>query len=148
MEYINDINQKTMEKEMIKSKPPVHSNVGLSKASVQTFDLPSIIKKMKHEYTWDEGELNSRVLIKSREKQIVLTAMHQGMEINSFQANDSVTFQIIEGKLKFHTNKESVTLKEGQYLTLNENIKYSLVTDEETVFLLTIANNTFQPAEN
>ena len=80
-------------------------------------------------------------LLKSPEKQIVLTALHEGTEINSFQANDSITFQIIEGKLVFYANKESVTLEMGQMMTVQEKVKYSLTTWEDTVFLLTIATS-------
>jgi quercetin dioxygenase-like cupin family protein len=113
-------------------------------ASFRTFDLPALINNMKHSQTWARGELNAMILLKSREKQIVLTALHEGTEINSFQANDSITFQIIEGQLKFHTRKESVTLEKGQLLTVHENIKYSLTSWQETVFLLTIATGTLQ----
>jgi quercetin dioxygenase-like cupin family protein len=91
-----------------------------------------------------KGELNAMVLLKSPVKQILLTALHGGTEIKSYQADDSITLQIIEGKLKFHTRKESITLDEGQLLTLHENIKYSLSTREETVFLLTIANSSLR----
>ena len=106
--------------------------------SLFTFDLPTLIENMKNSSAWAEGELNAMILFKRPEKQIVLTALHEGTKIDSFQANDSVTFQIIEGKLKFHTTKESVTLKRGQLLALHENIKYSLTSRKETVFLLTI----------
>ena len=88
------------------------------------------------------------ILLKSPGKQIVLTALHEGTEINSYQSNDSITLQIIEGKLRFQTRKESITLDKGQLLTLHENIKYSLSTMEETVFLLTIANGILKPGEN
>jgi len=108
--------------------------------SYRTFDLPTLIKNMRHSKTWADGELNAMILLKSRDKQIVLTALHEGTEINSFQANDSITFQIIEGQLMFHTRKETVTIDKGQLLTINENIKYSLSTLEETIFLLTIAS--------
>jgi quercetin dioxygenase-like cupin family protein len=94
--------------------------------SLFTFDLPALIENMKNSSTWAEGELNAMVLFKRPEKQIVLTALHEGTKIDSYQANDSVTFQIIEGKLKFHTTKESVTLRKGQLLALHENINYSL----------------------
>lgn len=77
----------------------------------------------------------------------MLTALHDGTEIQSFQSNDSITFQIIEGKLMFHTRKESVTLDKGQLLTLHENIKYSL-TSKETVLLLTIASGALQLSKN
>ncbi len=108
--------------------------------SVQKYDLPALIVKMKNSYTWAHGELKAMILMKNPDKQIVLTALHEGTAINSFQSNDSITFQIIEGKLKFHTHKESVMLEKNQLLTLHEKIKYSLTTTEETVFLLTIAN--------
>ena len=116
--------------------------------SLFTFDLPSLIENMKNSSTWAEGELNAMILFKRPEKQIVLTALHEGTKIDSFQANDSVTFQVIEGKLKFHTTKESVTLKKGQLLALRENIKYSLTSRKETVFLLTIDNGGYHPSEN
>jgi quercetin dioxygenase-like cupin family protein len=117
-------------------------------APLQKYDLPTLIVKMKNSYTWAQGELKAMILMKNPYKQIVLTALHEGTAINSFQSNDSITFQIIEGKLKFHTHKESVTLEKGQLLTLHEHIKYNLTTQEETVFLLTIANRILQPAEN
>jgi quercetin dioxygenase-like cupin family protein len=112
-----------------------------------TFDLPALIENMKNSSAWAEGELNAMILFKRPEKQIVLTALHEGTKIDSFQANDSVTFQIIEGKLKFHTTKESVTLESGQLLALHENIKYSLTSGKETVFLLTIDKRGCQPTE-
>ena len=80
-------------------------------------------------------------LLKRPDKQIVLTALHEGTEINSFQENDSITFQIIEGRLVFYANKESVILEMGQMMTVQDKVKYSLTTWEDTVFLLTIASS-------
>ena len=120
---------------------------GLLDPSLFTFDLPTLIENMKNSSAWAEGELNAMILFKRPEKQIVLTALHEGTKIDSFQANDSVTFQIIEGKLKFHTTKESVTLKRGQLLALHEKIGYSLTSRKETVFLLTIDKRRCQQEE-
>jgi hypothetical protein len=112
------------------------------------FDLPALIGKMKQSSSWYEGELNAKILLKSPSKQILLTALHGGTEISSFQSNDSITLQIIEGRLRFHTRKESVTLEKDQMLTLNEKIKYSLTSSEETVFLLTITQSTLCLSNN
>ncbi len=81
------------------------------------------------------------ILVKSPGKQIVLTALRERTKIKSFQSDESITFQIIEGKLKLQTQKESVKLVKGQLVALHENIKYSLTTEEETVLLLTIASS-------
>ena len=136
-----------MEKESLKSKAPLYKDNGAVHASFRTFDIPDLIEKMKHSNAWAKGELNAMILLKSPEKQIVLTTLHEGTEINSFQSNVSITFQIIEGKLRFHTRKKSVTVDKGHLLTVREKVKYSLTTGEETVFLITIANDNLQAVE-
>jgi len=137
-----------MEIETLRTEPSYSDNKGSDNSSLFTFDLPTLIAKMKRSNSWLNGELNAMILLKSPGKQIVLTALHKGTEISSFQSHDFITLQILEGKLKFHTRKESVTLDQGQLLTLHENIKYGLTTREETVFLLTIAKSTFRQSEN
>lgn len=136
-----------MEKVAFKTWPK-SSNEKLIGDSSLVFDLAPIIEKMKHKQNWALGEMNATILLKSRSKQVVLTAIHQGTEINSFQANDSITFQIIEGKVRFHSRDESVTLHKGQSHTLFDNIKYSLTGKEDAVLMLTIATMAFLPIEN
>lgn len=116
--------------------------------SLLMFNLPALVDKMKHKQSWANGELSAMILLKTPNKKIVLTTMHDGTEIQSFQSDDSITFQIIEGQLMLHTRKESVTLVKGQLLTLHENIKYSLNTSEETVLLLTVASRVLHFSEN
>jgi quercetin dioxygenase-like cupin family protein len=136
-----------MKNESSNTRTSFYEKKGHLDPSLFTFDLPTLIETMKNSSAWAEGELNAMVLFKRPEKQIVLTALHEGTKIDSYQANDSVTFQIIEGKLKFHTTKESVTLKRGQLLALHDNIKYSLTSRKETVFLLTIDSGGYQQAD-
>jgi len=112
------------------------------------YDLPSLIDTMKKSSSWGKGELNALVLLKSPEEQIILTAIHEGTEIESFQSNDSVSFQIIKGQLKFHILKDSITIQKDQLITLREHIKYRLTTQEDTVFLLTVSNGTTLAATN
>jgi hypothetical protein len=112
------------------------------------FDLPSLISSMRQNFTWANGELDALILLKSPQKQIILTAIHDGTEIESFQSDDSISFQVIEGKLRFHSRKDSVTLVKDQVMTLKEHIKYRLTTREETIFLLTITNGITKTAKN
>lgn len=103
-------------------------------------DMPAMIKTMKQSSAWIEGDLNAVVLMRRPEIQIVLTALHEGTEIDSFQSDESITIRIIVGAMHFNTSKESVLLQKGQQMTLNEKVKYSLTTTEGTVFLLTITS--------
>jgi len=137
-----------MWKEMSTTKLLYYKDDKSLKPSLSLFDYPTLIGEMKGRPHWIKGDLETLVLLKTPTKQIVLTALHEGTEIKSFQSNESITFQIIEGKMKFHVRKESVTLDKSQLLTLSENIKYRLTTDEETVVLLTITNGAVQLSEN
>jgi quercetin dioxygenase-like cupin family protein len=113
-----------------------------------TFDLPSLIENMKHSKTWAKGELKAMILLNKPDTQVLLTALHEKTEINAFQANDSVTIYIVQGELKFNAGKGFLTLREGQFLTLHEKVKYNLTSIEETVFLLTILNVNTRVEEN
>ena len=132
---------------MLKKKTPHHKDHRSFKVPLLVFDLPTLVEKMKHEPN-TKVDFDAMILLKSPDRQIVLTRLNEGTKIKSVQSNDLSTFQIIEGKLRIRTRKESVILDKGQLLTVHENMKYSLTTKEETVFLLTIANSNLQSAKN
>jgi len=137
-----------MGKETFKASYLLQKDNLSASSSLLMFDLPTLVDSMKHKQSWVNGELNSIVLLRTPIKQIILTAMHDGTEIESFQSNDSITFQIIEGQAILQTRKESVILDKGQLLTLYENTKYSLTSLEDTVLLLTIASGVLQLSQN
>ena len=137
-----------MKKESLKTKVSFLKDYSSVNTTMSNFDLSFYLDKIKLKQRWIQGEPNSMILLKHPNKQIVLIAMHEGMEMESFQLNDSVTLQIIEGKLKFQTRKETITLEKDQILTFRDTIKYSMTTDIETVFLLTISNRMLQYSVN
>lgn len=109
------------------------------KPSIHPIDLPALIENLKHATTWKKGELNAMILLKSKAKKIVLTIMHKGTEVKSFQEDESATFQIIEGKLNLRIGKASVSLNKGELLTLREKLKYTINSIEESALLLTLS---------
>lgn len=104
------------------------------------FDIPAIIEDLKHEPGWLSGEISTALLLNSPLIKVLLTILHEGTEVISFQANDSVTFQVLEGSLIIHIRDESVVLHKGELLTIDEKIKYSFDSVEETAFLLTLVS--------
>jgi quercetin dioxygenase-like cupin family protein len=131
-----------MESETTFQGSPVKETVLTVSSSALRKDLPGLIRNMKLSHTWAKGDLNAMVLIKDPEKNVILVALHEGTEIVSYQSNDSITFQIIEGKMEFNTRKTSAAIGMGQVLTLNDKVKYRLTASEETVMLLSIAKDT------
>ena len=123
------------------SSNPFIINDFISSEYTEAFNLPSLIESLKTSRNWAEKELNAMVLLKGRNKQIILTSIHNGTVVESFQSKDSITFHILEGRLKFYTRVDSVILNEGQLMTIRDRIKYNLTTEEDTVFLITISEN-------
>ncbi len=119
------------------------SNTGLL-----SLDLPALVARMKQNSHWIAGELCAKIIIKKEHKRIILTAIHKGTVIESFQSNDSITFRIIEGSLMYVTENESINLIAGEKLILHENINYKLTATEDSVFLLTIVSGIVRHQDN
>lgn len=128
-----------IEKESFSSASP-HGNATRKNGSFSSFDLPVLIENLKHDNAWKKGELKSMILLKNPTKKIVLALLHEDTEIRSFQADESITFKIIEGKVKFHIGNDSLILKRGELLTLTEKIKYTINSLEETALLIILAS--------
>jgi hypothetical protein len=109
-------------------------------------EIKTLIRNIKHSRSWAKGDQNAMFLVKHLGKQVVLAAFHKGTDIFSYQSNDSITFQIIEGSLRFNSRNASAIIAMGQVLTLNGRVKYRLTTSEETVLLLSVAKNTLRRA--
>jgi len=107
-----------------------------------TFNIQTLIENMKKHHTWNRGELDTMILQRNTEKQILLTSIHKGTEIDSFQSKDSVTVKIIEGKLEFKSSNGNFVLIKDQFFTLYDKIKFTLKTTEYAIFLLTISTGT------
>jgi hypothetical protein len=116
------------------------NNTGLINTSLNSSDLGILISHLKEEASWDEGEMKSAILLKSPSKKILLTVLHAGTIISSFQTDDSITFQVIEGMLNLHFRNDSFTLNKGEVLILNEKLKYKIDTPEDSAFLMILAS--------
>ena len=78
--------------------------------------------------------------MKSASMRIVLIAMRKGNKISMHQTEGLISVHIIEGRLQFTVENESVVFDTGQLLSLQENIQHGLNAIEETIFLLTMVN--------
>jgi hypothetical protein len=101
-----------------------------------TLDLEDLISYLKSNELWEKRELNSMILLKSLRKSIVLTSIHDGIEIVSYQANDKLLLNILTGRISVHLKNKCISLQEGNTFTLRENINYRITTDVDAIFLL------------
>src|SRR5450432_3870201 len=82
-----------------------------------TFNLPEILDKIKQEKAWKTGERNGITLLKTAELRIVLIAVHEQNEMDFHRSPNPISIQIIEGKINFKTEQESVIMEKGNLLT-------------------------------
>ena len=116
------------------------NNNRLVNASLNSSDLGVMISHLKQEPSWKHGELKSAILLRSPSKKILLTVLHAGTIISSFQTDDSITFQVIEGMLNLHFKNESFTLNKGEVLIMKEKLKYEIDTQEDSALLMILAS--------
>jgi quercetin dioxygenase-like cupin family protein len=116
------------------------NNTRLINSPLNSSDLGVMISHLKQEPSWEKGDLKSAVLLKSPSKKILLTVLHEGTVISSFQSDDSITFQVIEGMMNLRFKNESFTLNKGEVLIMKEKLKYEIDTLQDSALLMILAS--------
>jgi hypothetical protein len=123
-------------------------NDRLMSQSLVTVKLSRLVDNLKRNLQESENNLNSIVLLNRQDKKIVLMALNEAVEVESVQADHSVTIQLIEGKALVQLKKQLVVMKRGQLLKVSEKIPYRLTAMEEAVLMLTIASRQDEKSVN
>jgi quercetin dioxygenase-like cupin family protein len=104
-------------------------------------DLNNFIIQIKEEITWTTTDHNSITIFKSDNTTVVLIGMHQNAELKRHKAYGDIHVQVLEGKINFCTEQQTVSLKKGQMIALNADIPHSVQALDESFFLLTVIVN-------
>jgi hypothetical protein len=107
---------------------------------LSTTNLQLLIEIMKQSLLWTRGKPCSNILLNHQKKKIVLAVLPKNTEVVSFQDCDSITFRVIEGRLKLESKNRTAFLDKGHDLTLFDKEEYFLSNSEETAYLLTMVN--------
>jgi quercetin dioxygenase-like cupin family protein len=126
-----------MEKRTLRRNPFFKWSINPFRKIQNICELSMQIKGMEKEQMDGNKDLYSKVLLSQSEKQVVLTTVNAGTEIEFFQSIKTITIKIISGKVKVRSRKELITLGKGQLIKLFENKSYQMTAYEKTVFLLT-----------
>ncbi len=124
-----------------KTRSPGTERKILSQNSALLTGLKDSIEKLQNNHSKTRGDISSNILLRTPDKKVVLTAAHDGTEVFSFQSNDSVTIQVFEGILRFDSAGKTEILTKCQFLTLYDNVEFHLTAIGETMFMITISND-------
>ncbi len=108
-------------------------------APLMEMDLNKSIKQVKNEQTWKESDRNSITIFKSDSMRVVLIGLHADAELKTHTANGVISVQVLQGKISFTAEEQTVTLAKGQMIALQEKIPHSVLAVSEAFFLLTLA---------
>lgn len=137
-ETINPIRKKSF---LMKKEYLLKEQIRTKLRSHQYQNILELAYNLKHDKSWEEGEINSMILKKNEHRKEILLVMHNDTKIESFQRDQSITLNVIEGEIKFRTSKHLVHLYSGQFFTLSEKVKYTFHSIVESTILITIHNN-------
>lgn len=107
-------------------------------ATLVSINLPLFIEQIRTEKPWKDSDRNAITVFKTNGLCILLIALHKGAEMTKHTAGGMISVQVLEGRIKFATDEQSVELNKGQMLALHEGIPHSVLAMEETIFLLTL----------
>ncbi|MEP7232015.1 MAG: cupin domain-containing protein [Ginsengibacter sp.] len=110
-------------------------------APLVEMDLNNFILQIKHEITWATTDHNSITIFKSDNTTVVLIGMHQNAELKKHKAYGDIHVQVLEGKINFCTEQQTVSMEKGQMIALKADIPHSVLALEDSFFLLTVIVN-------
>lgn len=110
-------------------------------AALVSIDLPLFMKQIKEETPWKDGKRNAITVFKTNGLRVVLIALHEGAEMARHTADGIISVQVLEGRVQFTTDQQSLELNKGQMLALHERIPHSVKAIQETIFLLTLTTS-------
>lgn len=108
-------------------------------ATLVSIDMFDFIKQLKSEPAWEKGDRNAMTVFKTDGMRIVLVALHEEAVLVRHIAQGIISVQVLEGKVSFNTDSQSVILEKGQMIALHKGEPHSVAAIKESVFLLTIA---------
>lgn len=133
--------EKASEEKSNQSTPQRPEGDRILDAPLVHLDLHSFKQQIKSEEGWSNNDRNSITIFKTEEMRIVMIALHQDAEMKKHTAPGVISVQVLEGQITFRTEQQSEILNPGQMVTLHAGIPHHVFANQESVFLLTLTNN-------
>mgnify|MGYP000044066340 CR=1 FL=1 len=107
-------------------------------APVVVINIPDFIKQIKKEKAWDKNDRNAITVFKSGKLRIILVAMHKKAEMTTDRPENVFSLQVLDGKVKLHTDMQTIQVTKEELFVLHENISYKIEAVKKSIFLLTV----------
>lgn len=106
---------------------------------LHAFALAQYASALREEPEYAANGRNGVTLVKTLGLRVVLEVLRSGAELAEHRAPGSITVQVLEGEVRFHTGEETFRIREGEMLALPASRPHAVEAVRDTAFLLTIA---------
>lgn len=106
---------------------------------VLTFDLRAQLDELRRDERYLRSGRAGRTLAKSGRFRLVLTAMAEGNEIGTHQADSPLSVHVLDGALRFRADGEEHDLRAGELLFFGPGDAHDIRATERSALLLTLS---------
>ncbi|HEY8690509.1 MAG TPA: hypothetical protein VIM07_14835 [Chitinophagaceae bacterium] len=107
-------------------------------APLVMINIRDLIKQIKKEKTWEKNDRNAITVFKSDKIRIILVALHKKAEVTTERPDNIFSLQVLDGKIKLHTDTKTIEVGEEELFVLHANIPYKIIAQKKSIFLLTV----------
>ena len=109
-------------------------------AAILPIDLPKYISQLKEEEAYDKNGKNAITVFKSDHVTITLIALKNGLNFHPGQNEETAIMSIymINGSLSFESSGQINTIKEGELITLHQQLSFYASAILDSICLLTL----------
>jgi quercetin dioxygenase-like cupin family protein len=107
-------------------------------APLVMINIRDLIKQIKKEKTWEKNDRNAITVFKSDKIRIILVALHKKAEVTTERPDNIFSLQVLDGKIKLHTDTKTIEVGEEELFVLHANISYKVEAVKKSIFLLTV----------
>jgi len=107
-----------------------------------SFDLAAEAQKLRREPTWQAHGHNAKTLVKHPDFRVVLIALRAGARMSEHKTDHCVTIHALEGALRLHLPGETLELRSGALLALQQTVLHEIEAVSDSLFVLSLGWST------
>jgi len=109
-------------------------------APLEVIDLDAEVSQLRAQHAWQLHGQSAKTLVKHEHFRVVLIALKAGRRCQEHRAEESVSVQTLQGRIKVHlASDEAIELGRGRVLALTPALAHDFEAAEDSTVLLTLA---------
>ncbi len=109
-------------------------------APLEVIDLDAEVSQLRAQHAWQLHGQSAKTLVKHEHFRVVLIALKAGRRCQEHRAEESVSVQTLQGRIKVHlASDEAIELGRGRVLALAPALAHDFEAAEDSTVLLTLA---------